>query len=665
MLAAQSSPVSGFVFVVAVLATSIVLVAALAWASRQLLGLPVGTLRAFIAALLGFVVAYLLGSSLQAAEPGHAVAFFTIVLGVPLIVAMIVIVAAEMLVPSGTGPGPLEVIRGARSAMARFRRYWQISHIAARHGLGPYLRGRRRQEDARGPAALALSLRRALEEGGVTFTKLGQLLSTRRDLLPEEFISELARLQDRAEPAPWEQVEEVIAQSLGAPGQVFAELQQEPAAAASIGQVHKARLRRDGGVNAEVAVKVQRPGIRATVEQDLDILQRLAVRLERRARWARAVGAASLARGFAAAMREELDFRVEARNTAAVAVTWAGQQRAVGDGASVTLPAVYEQLCTEHVLVIEWLDGVSLRAAAQLIDDRGLDRAALSRALLRSMVYQITEGGVFHADPHPGNVLLLADGRLAMLDFGSVGRLDTRQRLALQDLLLALGRGDPAAFRDALLELVTRAEEIDELLLERALGQFMARHLTGGTAATPEMFTDLFRLASRFELVIPPEIATVLRALGTLEGTLTLLTPGVDIAAEAHAYAADRVSGQIAPKAVKKTAADELTELLPVIRRLPRRFDRVTGALEQGRLGLNVRLFADQRDRRVVTGLTNQFLLAFLGTASGIVAALLLGAPGGPKVTSTVSLYQIIGYNLLIVAAILVLRVLFTIFRNR
>ena len=179
------------------------------------------------------------------------------------------------------------------------------------------------------------------------------------------------------------------------------------------------------------------------------------------------------------------------------------------------------------------------------------------------------------------------------------------------------------------------------------------------------MFTDLFRLASRIELVIPPEIATVLRALGTLEGTLTLLTPGVDIAAEAHAYAADRVSGQIAPKAVKKTAADELTELIPVIRRLPRRFDRVTGALEQGRLGLNVRLFADERDRRVVTGLTNQFLLAFLGTASGIVAALLLGAPGGPKVAPTVSLYQIIGYNLLIVAAVLVLRVLFTIFRNR
>jgi ubiquinone biosynthesis protein len=667
MLAAQSSPVSGIVFVVAVLATSIVLVAALAWISRQLLGLPVGTLRTLIAGLLGFVAAYLLGRSLQATEPGHAVAFFTVVLGVPLIVAMIFIVGAEALVPSGTGPGPLEVIRGVRSAVARSRRYWQISRIAVRHGLGPYLRGRRRGEDAAGGrAALALSLRRALEEGGVTFTKLGQLLSTRRDLLPEEFTAELTRLQDRAKPAPWEQVKEVITQSLGAPtGQVFAELQQEPAAAASIAQVHKARLRCDGGVDVEVAVKVQRPGIRATVEQDLDILQRLAVRLERRAGWARAVGAVAVARGFAAAMREELDFRVEARNTAAVAANWAGQQRAIRGGVSVTLPAVHEQLCTEHVLVIEWLDGVSLRAAGPLIDDRGLDRAALSRALLRSMVYQITEGGVFHADPHPGNVLLLTDGRLALLDFGSVGRLDVRQRLALQDLLLALGRADPAAFRDALLELVTLAEEIDEMLLERALGQFMARHLTGGTAATPEMFTDLFRLASRFELAIPPEIATVLRALGTLEGTLTLLTPGVDIAAEAQAYAADQVAGHMAPKAVQKTVADELAALLPVIRRLPRRFDRVTGALEQGRLGLNVRLFADERDRRVVTGLTHQFLLTFLGAASGIVAALLLGAPGGPKVAPTVSLYQVIGYNLLIVAAILVLRVLFTILRNR
>ena len=634
----------------------------------RLLGLPVGALRTVTAGLLGFAAAYLLGRSLRAAQPGHLAAFFTVAVGVPLIVAMIFLVLAEALVPSGTGPQPVEMILGARRALARSRRYWQISRIAVRHGLGPYLRGRplRPADAAGGRAALARSLRRALEEGGVTFTKLGQLLSTRRDLLPEEFTTELAQLQDQAEPVPWEQIEEVLAQSLGVPvGEVFAELQPQPAAAASIAQVHKARLRCGDGPGAEVAVKIERPGIRATVEQDLDILQRMAATLERRARWARAVGTVGVARGFAAAMREELDFRVEARNMTAIAATWAGEQRAVGGSVPVVLPAVHEQLCTEHVLVIEWLDGVSLRAAGPLIDDRGLDRAQLTRALLRSMVYQITEGGVFHADPHPGNVLLLTDGRLALLDFGSVGRLDAQQRSALQNLVLALGRSDPAALRDALLELVNRTGDIDEQQLERALGQFLARHVAGGAAATAEMFTDLFRLASRFELTIPPEIATVLRTLATLEGTLSLLTPGLDIAEEARSYAADHVAGQLSPRAVQKTVADELIALLPVLRRLPRRFDRITSAMEQGRLSVNVRLLADERDRRVVTGLTNQFLLALVGAASGIVAALMLGIPGGPKISATVSLYQVIGYNLLIVASVLVLRVLFTIFRNR
>ena len=673
MLAAQPSPVSGVIFTVAVLATSMALVAGLAWASRRLLGLPVGALRALTAGLLGFAAAYFLGRALRAAQPGHLAAFFTVAIGVPLIVAMVFLVLAEALVPSGTGPRPVEMVLGARRALARSRRYVQISRIAVRHGLGPYLRGRplRPADATGGRAALARSLRRALEDGGVTFIKLGQLLSTRRDLLPEEFTSELAQLQDRAEPAPWDQIEQVITQSLGAPaGEAFAELRAEPAAAASIAQVHKARLRcadgqGAGGQGAEVAVKVQRPGIRATMEQDLDILQRMAATLERRARWARAVGTVGVARGFAAAMREELDFRVEARNMAAIAATWPGQRRAVSGSVPVVLPDVHEQLCTEHVLVIEWLDGVGLRAAGQLIDDRGLDRAELSRTLLRSMVYQITEGGVFHADPHPGNVLVLTDGRLALIDFGSVGRLDAQQRAALQALVLALGHGDPAALRDALLELVTRTDDVDEQQLERALGQFMARHLAGGTGAVAEMFTDLFRLASRFELAVPPEIATVLRALATLEGTLMLLTPGLDIAAEARAYAADHVAGQLSPAAVPKTAAEELIALAPVLRRLPRRFDRISGAMEQGRLGFNVRLFADERERRVVTGLTHQFLLAFIGAASGIVGALLLGTPGGPQITPSVSLDQVIGYNLLIVASVLALRVLFTIFRNR
>ena len=667
MLAAGSSPVSGLVFTVAVLATSMALVAALAWASRRLLGLSVGMLRALIAGLLGFGAAVLLGRALRAAQPGHEVAFLTVALGVPLIVAMIFLVAAEALVPSGTGPGPVEIVRGTQRAIARSRRYSQISRVAVRHGLGPYLRGQplHRADAEGGRAELAASLRRALEEGGVTFTKLGQLLSTRRDLLPEEFISELGQLQDRAEPAPWEQVEEVITRSLGVPAeQVFAELDPVPAAAASIAQVHKARLRCGDGAETEVAVKVQRPGIRATVEQDLDILTGIAAKLESRTRWARTYGLVALSQGFAAAMREELDFRVEARNMTAMAASWPAQQRAVGGSVPVALPALYDQVSSEHVLVIEWLDGVSLRQAGPLIDERGLDRAELTRALLLSMVYQLTEGGVFHADPHPGNIMLLADDRLALLDFGSVGRLDAQLRSGLQNLLLAIGRGDPSALRDALLDLVSYPDELDEQQLERALGQFMAIHLAGG-APSAEMFTDLFRLGARFELTIPAEVGTVLRALATMEGTLTLVEPGFDLVVEARRYAAGQLTGQLSPRAVQKTATDELMALLPVLRRLPRRADRISGAMEQGRFSVNVRLFADERDRRVVADLTNRFLLTLLGAATGIGAVLLIGAPGGPEITPAVSLFQVIGYNLLIVASILVLRVLFAIFRSR
>src|SRR5262245_36233275 len=195
MLAGNPPPVNGVALALAVLAASVVLVAGLAWASRRLLGLPVGRLRALLAALAGFAVAWALGRSMQDVRSGHAAAFFTVALGVPLIVAMIFIVVAEALLPTGTGPGPVEVVRGTRQALARSRRYSQITRIAVRHGLGPYLRGRRRGPAAAGGqagaggeagadgdageagtggrAALARSVRLALEEGGVTFVKLG------------------------------------------------------------------------------------------------------------------------------------------------------------------------------------------------------------------------------------------------------------------------------------------------------------------------------------------------------------------------------------------------------------------------------------------------------------------------------------------------------------
>ncbi|SER26212.1 ubiquinone biosynthesis protein [Lentzea xinjiangensis] len=611
--------------------TFLLLVLGMSLAARRILGLRIGLLRTALACLLAMSIASgLFGET--SATPSSALT--TIQLGLSLLVVIGLLAFAEVVVPTGSIPPPTEWWGMLRRRVARTRRYSRITAIAFRHGLGPYLRGRERSS-----TGLARSLRLALQDAGVTFVKLGQVLSTRADLLPEDFVDELSLLQDKVPPAKWDEIRAVLESELG-PG-TFLEVDPEPLAAASIAQVHRAVL----ASGAEVVVKVQRPDVRAVAEGDLDIVSRLAETLQR-TRWGSALGVRDLAAGFAAALREELDFRVEARNIAAVA--------AVAD-TSVGLPHVH--LSTPRVLVMDRLDGVPVRAAAA--DD------GLARTLLRFVLRQVMLDGVFHADPHPGNVLLLSDGRLGLLDFGSVGRIDSSLRSALQRLLLAIDRGDPAGLTDALLELTSRPEDIDEQRLERALGQFMARHLGAGMRPDVEMFGDLFALVSRFGLSVPPEIAAVFRALATLEGTLGVLSPGFNIVVESRAFAAEQISERLSPESVRRTMTEELQAVLPMLRRLPRRVDRITGALEQGRLGMSVRVFADERDRSFVTGLLHQVMLTVLGATAGVMAVLLLGSSGGPRVVPDVGLHQVFGYNLLIVSVLLGLRVVVAVFRPR
>lgn len=633
----------------------------LAWATRRLLGIRLSLTRTILSGALAWAIL----DPLLTAMVGHPattdipvlVLFAALAICCALLGAMVFLVLAEVFIPSGALPTPLEWGRGLRGWVTRTGRYLEISRILVRYGLSGYLNGRRRADlggtDSR--RRLARSLREALDACGVTFIKLGQILATRPDLLPAEFIEELRGLQDHAAGIPWADVERVLVEELGGVDGVFAEIDHGPMAAASIAQVHRARL----VTGEEVVVKVQRPGVQAVVARDLDILQQLARRLQRSGGWGRSLGAEDLATGFAHALREELDFRIEAANMTAVAAA----SVAAEGGSEVRVPTAHQQFCTHRVLVMERLVGISVAAAAPTLAERGVDGRELSSALLECLLRQILVDGVFHADPHSGNILLLEDGRLGLLDFGSVGRLDTALRRNLQQLLLAINGGDAVAVTDALLLVVGAPDELDGQRLERSLGAFAAQHLGPGRPADVRMFTDLFRIVTAHGLSVPPQVAAVFRAMATVEGVLSVLAPGFDMVGEARAFGTRQLAEQLEPRAMQRSVTEQLAMLLPSLQRLPRRLDRISASLETGRLGINVRLLADGPTREVVGGWLHQILLTLLSATAGIMAVLLLGLTGGPRITAQVSLYQFFGYCLLIICAVLALRVLVVIFR--
>lgn len=288
------------------------------------------------------------------------------------------------------------------------------------------------------------------------------------------------------------------------------------------------------------------------------------------------------------------------------------------------------------------------------------------------MLRQVMIDGIFHADPHPGNVLLLTDGRLALIDFGSVGRLDTLQQAALRRLLLAVANRNPSELCDALIDLaeVRYGSGPGDEVLERALAQFMARHLGPGIVPDAAMFTALFTLLTQFGITFPPVIGGAFRAMVTLEGTLALPAPGFEMLEEARRLAAPLLGELLAPSSLREAATDELLALLPALRRLPRRLDRITASLERGTLSGNVRLFADERDVRFVASIVNRAVMAFAGAALGITSAVLLSIRGGPALAggagagSGITVFRLLGYLGLFFGIVLILRVVIAVTRE-
>jgi ubiquinone biosynthesis protein len=405
---------------------------------------------------------------------------------------------------------------------------------------------------------------------------------------------------------------------------------------------------------------VQRPHIRASVERDLDIIDRLAHTVELHTAWGNTFHAVGLAEGFAEAIQEELDFQVEARNTALVATFLPADS-------PIRIPRVHTELSNSRVLVLDWLDGVPVREADKLVVEAGLDRQELARRLLRFLLHEIMVDGVFHADPHPGNVMVLRDGRLALIDWGSVGRVDPLQQAALRSLLLALSRRDATALRNALLDMAERsagADDPEEERMERALAHFMSRRLGPGMPLSTALFTDLFYLLLEFGMGFPPEIGAVFRAVTTLEGTLRTLSPGFEVIEEARSYGATLVQENITLSALSKRVQEEVMTLAPLLLRLPRRLDRISASMERGTFTMNMRLFADERDKRFISTLVGRLALAFIGSLIGLMSVFLITSKGGPLLVPTYSLNEFLGYLGLLSSVTIMMRVVVAILRS-
>jgi ubiquinone biosynthesis protein len=635
--------------------------------ARRLLGAPVGWPRTILLALaVNAGAAPLLRwaadpLALSTRVPVHGVEAAQLALVTALIVAWLIVAEVvalavlEAFVPTGSLPDPLAWTRSLPARSRRTRRYLQIIGIAAKHGLGRYLWNRRVRNSDVPASATAHALREALSEAGVTFVKLGQMLAARPDLLPATYVTELSRLQSDAPPQSWDTVRQTLEDELGRPvGEVFEYVEEQPLAAASVAQVHLARLR----AGDEAVVKVQRSDARRQITADLDIVLRLAAWLHRRALWARRIGVYELAVGFAESLEEELDFTIELRNVQAVAA-------AAPASASVRVPTVHQSWSTRRVLVMERMSGRPLSSSNVLATLPARQRATLAEDLLSTVLQQIVVGGVFHADLHPGNVMIDSQARLGLLDFGSVGRLDRTARQSIGLLLVAVDRQDGAAATTALVDLLDRGDALEARALERDVSALIMRFGVGtASSAGGQMFVAMLRLVLRHGLSVPPQVAAAFRALGALEGTLQLLSPGLDMVSVARAQGRDLLRSQLGPRGVREQVEDQLVTALPLLSRLPRRLGKISEDLEAGRLTVTVRMLEHPRERAFLTGLAQQLVVAVLAAACALGGVLMVTSEAGPMMTTTLPLYTFLGFVLLLFAFVLGARAVVLVFRH-
>ena len=568
------------------------------------------------------------------------------------IFAMLVVVLVELL----TGPrargrlrGVPRPIRQLRLMARRSSRYFEVARIVVRRGL---LRPGGGADGELGGSRLGRSLRLTFEDAGGLFVKLGQAMAQQPQLVTQPVAAELASLHDSVTPADPAAARAVITEELGPPEEVFAQLSSVPLGAASIGQTYPARLPDE----RDVVIKVQRPGVAESIECDLDILRRLASRLHRRTVWARSLGLRELVAGFDQRTREELDFRIEGNSGRAA-------RRALQDADPICVPAVVDGLTTSRVLVQERADGRSIGAPGAFDGWDPERRQLLADALLGFMLRQMLSGDVFHADPHPGNVFVRPDGRLELIDFGAVGRLDPYERAGLIDLLRGLHSEQPSVIREGVLRIGTITRSIDEDSLDRELARLLSRTRGPDDTINPQLFEDLLFVLREFGILLPRSTTTLFRTLVTLLGTLEVIAPGYRLIDAAPRVGGEIVREESLPASPSEFIMRAAMQNATAVQRLPQHVDSISRRLLRGDLRIQTSLLSEAEDVRIVKGFVNRMVLALVASALALSSALMLAADSPPVLGFR--LVNLLGAIGLFFSTLVLLRLLVQILRDR
>ncbi len=423
----------------------------------------------------------------------------------------------------------------------------------------------------------AQRLRLAFEELGPTYIKLGQILSIRPDLIPAAFIEELAKLQDNVPPFSFSDVKQIIENELGRPAEeVYSELSNEPLASASIGQVHKAVLMD----NEQVAIKIQRPGIRKTIEIDLEIMLHLATLAERHIEELAVHQPVRIVEEFARTLEKEIDYTIEAANMQRFAHNFLND-------ATIYVPKVFQELSTSRILTMEFVDGIKVSKTEQL-DQEGLDRELITARGTDIILQQVFYHGFFHADPHPGNIYVLPHNVICLFDFGMVGSTERHTRERFVDLIDAVVRRDAAMATQVLLRLTLWEERPEMRLLEGEMADFMGKHLYKPLKdiEVGKLLQQLIELASRHKLRIPADLFLMMKALATVEGVGRLLYPEFDMIAQAAPFIEKVKMNRFSPKRIADDIAVLASDSIAFVQQFPKDLLEITRLIRQKKLSV-------------------------------------------------------------------------------